>query len=69
MIEADLDKQWVRGGMRSRRGCLGWTRWIQKETLMRENWKFGRRRDWDEVWEREGVNDGGKDNGFGLGTI
>ena len=23
----------------------GWTRWTQKETLRRENWKFGRRRD------------------------
>ena len=35
-IEGDLDKQWVWGGMRSRRGCMGWTKWIQKETLRRE---------------------------------
>ena len=27
-----------------RRGWMGWTTWIQKETLMRENWKFGRKK-------------------------
>ena len=44
--EGDLDMQLVWGVMRSRRGRMVWTRWIQKETLRRENWKFGRRRDW-----------------------
>ena len=37
-MEADLDKQWVWGGVR----CMGWTIWIQKETFRREKWKFGR---------------------------
>ena len=36
--------------MRDRRGCIGCTRWIQKETLRRDNWKFGRGLGW-----REGV--------------
>ena len=31
-IEADIDKQWVWGVMRGRRGCKGWTRLIQEET-------------------------------------
>ena len=38
-IEADMNKQWEWGGM----GTGGWTRWIQKETLRRENLKFGSR--------------------------
>ena len=47
--EGDLDMQLVWGVMRSRRGRMVWTRWIQKETLRRENWKFGRR-DWGDGW-------------------
>ena len=60
----DFGQQWVWGRTRGRRGCIGWTRWIQKETLWRENWKFGRRRD---NWG--GFYKGRKDHGFGLGMI
>ena len=63
--EANLDKEWVWGGLTDERGSMGWTRCIQKETLRRENWKFGRRRD----WVGAGVNGGRKDHAFTLGTI
>ena len=49
-----------------RRGCIGWTRWMQKETLRRENWKFGRGR---AEGVMRGVNEGRKDHGFRLATI
>jgi len=43
-IEGDLDKQQIMGaaGMNGRKGHVGWTRWIQKETLRKEKleiWK------------------------------
>ena len=44
-----------------RKGHVGWTRWIQNETLRRENWNFGRRRDFS------GVNDGRKRSWFWIG--
>ena len=31
------------------RASMGWTRWIQKETLKSENCKFGSRRHWSAV--------------------
>ena len=53
--------------------CLGWTSWTQRMHGVYEmdtegnskgkNWKIGRRRDLG------GVNEGGKDHGFGLDTI
>ena len=56
-IEGDLDK-WVWEGMRDRRGCMGQTRWIQKQTLNKE--KTGN--SWRSLG---GVNRCRKDHGFG----
>ena len=60
-IEVDLDKQWVWVGIGDRRGYVGWTIWIQKETRERKL----------EIWKVKGLgwmHKGRKDLGFELGT-
>ena len=46
-----------------RRRCMGWIRWIQKETLRWENWKFGK------MCDLGGITVGEKIMVFGLGAI
>ena len=59
-INSRVESQY-RGGLGQ---AMGWTRWIQKETLRRENWKFWRR-DWV-GWSLTRIE---KDHGFGLEMI
>ena len=35
-MEADLEKRWVWVGKKGRKGCMGWTKWIEKEAFRKD---------------------------------